>query len=118
MVAMYSQQYADTHADDQAEARERERSAIDHSIILMEAAEQSGGNTIELTKAVFFTSKLWAVLIEDLADVNNALPRDLRAQIISIGIWIVKELERVRTGEVKSFKDLIVVSKSIRDGIS
>ena len=60
---------------------------------------------------------LRAIAVEDLADPGNMMPQALRAQIISIGIWILKELERVRAGEVGSFTDVIVVSKAIRDGL-
>lgn len=117
MSHMYSRQYAEALEDDQAEARNRERAALDHSIMLMERAHASHGTAVDTTKAVYFTSKLWAVLVEDLADPNNALPQDLKAQIISIGIWILKELERIREGNVVDFEDLIIVSRSIRDGL-
>lgn len=115
---MYSRQYAEALEDSQDDARERERSAIDHSIFLMERAEDEGASQGSRAKAIFFTGQLWAVLVEDLADPGNALPKDLRAQIISIGIWIIKELERLRNGDVESFADIVAVSKSIRDGIS
>lgn len=115
---MYSRQYAEAQEDDQAAARERERSALDHSIGLMERAEQEKDNPVAKTEAVLFAGKLWTVLVEDLADVHNGLPQDLKAQMISIGIWLLKELERVRSGEVESFTDIIVVSRTIRDGIA
>ena len=114
---MYSRQYAESLEDDPAEARLREGAALDHSIALMEEAEAAGHSSAAATKAIFFTSKLWKVLIEDLADPCNMLPQALRAQIISIGVWILKELERLRTGEARSFVDVIVVSKAIRDGL-
>lgn len=114
---MYSRHYAEAIEDDPAEARLREGAALDHSIMLMEAADAAPASTVAATQAVFFTSKLWAVLVEDLADPGNMMPQALRAQIISIGIWILKELERVRAGEVGSFTDVIVVSKAIRDGL-
>ena len=117
MSHMYSRQYEETLEDDQAEQRNRERAAIDHSIMLLEQARDTCGGAVDVSKAVFFTSKLWAVLVEDLADPENALPQDLKAQIISIGIWILKELERLRSGETNSFDDLIIVSRSIRDGM-
>lgn len=114
---MYSRQYAEAIEDDPAEARLRERAALDHSIALMEEAESAGISTVGATKAIFFTSKLWSVLVEDLADPGNMMPPALRAQIISIGIWILRELERLRSGEATSFADVIVVSKAIRDGL-
>ena len=36
------------------------------------------------------------VFIEDLAIPENGLPDKLRADIISIGLWVVKEADRLR----------------------
>ena len=43
---------------------------------------------------------------------------DLRAQLISIGIWMMKEIERLRTGATASFADLIEINAIIRDGLA
>jgi len=115
---MFRLQYAEASEDDQKDARERERMALDHSIALMEQAKASGNSPAESTQAILFTSKLWTVLIEDLANADNGLPKQLKAQIISIGIWILRELESMRADHSKSFDDLLAVSKAIRDGIT
>ena len=57
------------------------------------------------------------MLIEDLAAPDNGLPRELRAQIVSIGIWILRELERIRGDDKANFGDLIEVSRAIRKGL-
>ena len=38
------------------------------------------------------------IFIDDLNDPNNELPAQLRAGIISIGVWMMKEIDRVRDG--------------------
>jgi flagellar biosynthesis activator protein FlaF len=115
---MYKMKYSDIQSDDQSEARERERIAFDHSIALMERASREDATPVDAAKAIGFTTKLWAVLIEDLIAPHNGLPKELRAQIISIGLWIMREIERIRLEESKDYGDLLAVSRSLRDGLS
>jgi len=114
---MLISEYAELQQDDQTEAREHERLAIDHSIALMEKAEEKQNSPADVANAVLFTSRLWSVLIEDLASPSNGLPNEIRAQIISIGIWILREIEGIRSGEKRSFLDAVMVSKAIREGL-
>jgi flagellar protein FlaF len=111
-------QYGDLLEDDQQSARESERMALDQSIQLLEQASRPGAAIAAAAEAIAFTSKLWSMLVEDLASAENGLPKTLRAQLVSIGIWILRELEAARTDEKKDFSDLIVVSKAIRDGLT
>ncbi|MBU1211198.1 MAG: flagellar biosynthesis regulator FlaF [Alphaproteobacteria bacterium] len=114
---MYRISYADVLEDDPREVRVREQKALDHSISLMERAEKAGPNSIEAVEAVTFLTKLWSMLIEDLGAPGNDLPKELRAHIISIGIWILKEAENIRSGRSRSFSGLISVSKAIAEGL-
>jgi len=114
---MRMSQYAEVQQDDQTEAREHERFAIDHSISLMEAIERGDSSAADAANAILFASRLWTVLIEDLASPSNGLPKEIKAQIISIGIWILREIEGIRSGEKQSFADVILVSKAIREGL-
>ncbi|MGE0233170.1 MAG: flagellar biosynthesis regulator FlaF [Hyphomicrobiaceae bacterium] len=114
---MLNSQYAEFQQDDQTEAREHERLAIDHSIVLMECAEGEARTPADVANAILFASRLWTVLIEDLASPENGLPNDIRAQIISIGIWILREIEGIRSGQNRSFADIIMVSKAIKEGL-
>ncbi len=114
---MQNLQYAEMLEDDCIEARERERMAFDRSIRLLELAASPGASPTDVARAIAFTNKLWTVLIEDLASPSNGLPKELRAKIVSIGIWIVREIEKIRSSEQQSFTDVIQVSKAIRDGL-
>jgi flagellar protein FlaF len=114
---MHKLRYAELLEDDQKDARERERIAFDRSISLMELAASEGATPTDAANAIVFTNKLWAVLIEDLAAPDNGLPRELRAQIVSIGIWILRELEGIRTEPSRGFDDVVQVSRAIRDGL-
>lgn len=114
---MQNLRYAEMLQDSAGEARERERVALDRSIMMMELATSADATPADIAGAILFTTKLWTVLIEDLAAPDNGLPRELRAQLVSIGIWILKELERVRNGDAASFDDLIEVSRAIQKGL-
>ncbi len=45
------------------------------------------------------------------------LPKELKAAIISVGIFVLKEIERIRQGESNDYATLIEITQSIRDGL-
>jgi flagellar protein FlaF len=114
---MYQFSYAEVLDETPKGARERERQAIDRSIELLRAAEKSGARSREAMEAVLYVRRLWAFLIEDLARPENDLPKPLRADLISIGLWLMREAEQVRLESSENFKGMIDVSTSIRDGL-
>jgi flagellar protein FlaF len=115
---MYQFSYAEVLDETPKGARERERLAIAHSIELLEAAEQKGVRSREAIEALLFVRRLWAVFIEDLAEADNDLPKALRADLISIGLWIIREAEQIRLEKSSNFRGIIEVSQSIRDGLN
>jgi flagellar protein FlaF len=114
---MYQFSYAEVLDETPKGARERERQVIDRSIELLRAAEKGGVNSREATEAILYVRRLWAFLIEDLARPENDLPKPLRADLISVGLWIMREAEQIRLEKSENFKGLIDVSTSIRDGL-
>ena len=99
-------------------ARERERQAIDHSIELLQAADKPGSAIARSGRGAAVRARLWAILVEDLAKADNDLPQKLRAELISIGLWVMGEAERIRLEKSTNFKGLIEVSQTIRDGLA
>ena len=72
---------------------------------------------MEAIEAIHFMNRVWTSFIEDLGSSDNALPKELRANLISIGLWLLREAEEVRQGRSNNFEGLIEVSQIIRDGI-
>ena len=72
---------------------------------------------MEAIEALHFLNRVWTSFIEDLGSPENALPKELRANLISIGLWLLREAEDVRQGRSDNFDGLIEVSQIIRDGI-
>ena len=114
---MYQFSYAEVLDETPRGARERERQALDRSIELLEAADKAGVRSREAIEALLFVRRLWSVLIEDLGDPEYDLPQALRADLISIGLWIMREAEQIRLEKSANFKGIIEVSAAIRDGL-
>ena len=114
---MYQFSYAEVLDETPKGARERERQVIDRSIELLREAEKNGIRSRDAIEAVLYVRRLWGYLIEDLARPENDLPPSLRAELISIGLWIMREAEQIRLETSTNFKGLIEVSTAIRDGL-
>ena len=94
---MYQFSYAEVLDETPKGARERERQAIDRSIELLREAEAQGVRSRAAIEAILFVRRLWGYLIEDLARPDNDLPQKLRADLISIGLWMMREAEQIQT---------------------
>ena len=114
---MYQFSYSDIQTDSVADAKDRERQLLDRSIALLDAARIAGADSLTAIEALHFTNRLWTTFVEDLGSPENALPKELRANLISIGLWVLREAEEVRQGRSHNFEGLIEVSQIIRDGI-
>ncbi|WP_378948965.1 flagellar biosynthesis regulator FlaF [Mesorhizobium sp. ANAO-SY3R2] len=114
---MYQFSYADIQTDSVADARDRERQVLSRSIELLTRASAVGPNSNEAIEALNFANRVWTSLLDDLGNPENALPKELRANLISIGLWVLREAEDVRQGRADNFDGLIEVSQIIRDGL-
>jgi flagellar biosynthesis activator protein FlaF len=109
--------YAEILSEAPEDAREIERVAIQRSIDLLKDARDKGPTSLEAINALYYLDRLWSLLLDDLANAENRLPKQLRASLISIGIWILREIENIRNRKSKDFDGLIEVSKSICLGL-
>jgi flagellar protein FlaF len=98
--------------------RARERQAMDRAIALLRAAQDKGHGSREMVDALFYLRRLWSIFLNDLNNPENELPPQLRAGLISIGIWVNKEIERIRTGKTKDLTAMIEINEIIRDGLT
>jgi len=98
--------------------RAQEGRALDEVIDLLRTAADVGPGSREAVNALFQLRQLWAVFLEDLNSADNALPATLRAGLISIGIWVNKEIDRVRSGATRDLTSLIEINQIIRDGLN
>jgi flagellar biosynthesis activator protein FlaF len=115
---VYLQVYEQVAEETSERIRKNEEMALSHSINLMRSAEAPDADERAKVEAVFFVNRLWGVLLEDLASRENPLPEELRAKLISIGIWVLRTTEDIRRGKVHSFAGLIEVTQTIATGLA
>lgn len=115
---MYRFSYAEVLDDSPKDMRARERQALERSIELLSAAEKAGPHTREAVEANTFSTKLWTILVEDLGMAENQLPKQLRADLVSIGLWVLKELEEIRMERSKNYRGIIDITNSIAQGLT
>lgn len=80
----------------------------------LEEAEAEG--SVAVVKAVADNRRLWITLQMDLASPGNELPKELRAQLLSIAIWVDKYSVDAMKGEA-SLEPLVKVNKQIMEGL-
>jgi flagellar protein FlaF len=114
---MYKFSYEEAMNDSGMKQRENERLAIEQSIALLRQAEAKGAGSREAVEAIFYLNRLWSFLLEHLARADNALPEDIRAKIISVGIWLLREADAISKGKSKNFAGLIEISAVIAEGL-
>lgn len=114
---MYQFSYADILADDADDARARERQALDQAVALLRHAGDGPPGASEEAKALDFTTDLWAFFIRDLAHPGNAMPDELRANLMSIGLGVMAECRRIALGESRDFAAVAEICGIIRDGL-
>ncbi len=114
---MYQKHYSQVLEDSGNESRAREREAFDTAIELLELADREGVDSRACIDALFFVRSLWMILMEDIASPENAFTDELRARIISIGIWMLKRAEDIRLGHSADLQGLIEINSIVRDGL-
>jgi flagellar protein FlaF len=114
---MYEFAYNEVIEDSRQAMRARERQAMDRVIAMLRAAQETGPQSRERVDALYYLHRLWMIFLNDLNDSNNELPDQLRAGIISIGIWMNKEIDRVRGGATSDLTSMIAINELIRDGL-
>jgi flagellar protein FlaF len=58
--------------------------------------------------------RLWSTVSDLMRDPLNALPQDLRASIVSVGLAVQREMDR----EIPDFDFLIAINESMVAGLS
>lgn len=113
----YRLSYADVQSEAPLDAKSRERELLLQSIELMKASSGQRADATVAIEAIHFTSRLWTTFLSDLGGRDNGLANEMRASLISIGIWILKDLDAVRSGAKIGFEDVIEISEIIAEGL-
>ncbi|MBN9670722.1 flagellar biosynthesis regulator FlaF [Roseibium aggregatum] len=114
---MYNLSYAEVMDDLCSDQRLNEHQAMSIVIDKLSVAKERGVKSAEAVDALFYTRRLWSYFLEHLADDANELPLETRANLISVGIWVLKEVEALRQRRQDDFSDIIQINSIIRDSL-
>ena len=70
-----------------------------------------------LRNAVADNQRFWLAIRHDLGEPDNGMPKELRAQLISIALWIDRQSSRVMGGEA-GVKALVDINHTIIRGLA
>jgi flagellar protein FlaF len=115
---MYQYTYGEILADSPVDARNQERAVLDHAIRLLRTAADDEQNARAVHEALSFTTQMWSLFINDLAHPGNDLPPELKARLMSIGLWVMAEACRIEKGESQGFAAMADICGLIRDGLN
>ena len=114
---MFNQAYDDALEDDQKDARADEREIIGRSIQMMSHSDQYPEESKSRLAAMYFTHRLWSHFLSDLASDENTSPAETKASLISIGIFILKHIEKMRKTPSVEFRPIREISETIAKGL-
>ncbi|MFZ5608508.1 MAG: flagellar biosynthesis regulator FlaF [Pseudomonadota bacterium] len=80
-------------------------------------AKESAASGRELISALDWNRRLWSTLSSDCGAPGNQLPKELRAQIISLSLWVSRYSSEVARGKA-DIDALIDVNTAIMDGLA
>jgi flagellar biosynthesis activator protein FlaF len=114
---MYQFAYTEILDDSGSQARLQERAAFDRVLVLLRRAQECGPSSRQAIEALYVLRQLWTLLTDDLVSTENLLPDNLKARLISIGIWMMKEADRIAEGKEDSLEAVIAINSIVRDGL-
>jgi flagellar protein FlaF len=84
---------------------------------LIHAASVDPGDVKTRIDALDWNRRLWSVLATDCADPSNQLNNPVRAQIISLSLFVGRHSSAVMRGE-EDFEPLIDINRAIMQGLA
>lgn len=87
------------------------------TLALMEAAKTPKNEFKTRADALDWNRRVWQALAADCGDPNNALPPQVRAQIISLSMWVRRQTSVVMRGQ-DSFDSLIEINRIMMQGLA
>jgi flagellar protein FlaF len=84
---------------------------------LMDAARLDASDLATRVDALDWNRRLWSVLATECADPNNTLAAPLRAQIISLSLWVNRHTSEVIRRQ-EEIEPLIEINRMMMQGLS
>ncbi len=96
--------------------RESERDILMLVTRRMKEAVSKPDDKLLLARAVSDNLSVWSVLVADVMDDANPLPQELRANITSVGMAVMRECKKMSDGTV-NVEALIKINEAVAEGL-
>lgn len=83
----------------------------------LQEVESEPRGSQKLVEAVDWNRRLWTALASDCSDANNRLPVEVRAQIISLSLWVGRYSSQV-IRQRASVEPLVEINRTIMQGLA
>jgi flagellar protein FlaF len=110
--------YREVQRDSPRVARSNEREALTKLVTLLDVGIEHGPGSVQASEALTLLNAVWAQLIGDLGSANNALDFELRARLVSIGVFLLREAEAARRGRVDSLQAVRDITETLAEGLA
>lgn len=104
-----------------ARSRAETPRAAEHRLLSQITGEMMDAETAGYTGALLIPSlhrnrEMWSVFMTDCGATGNGLPAELRASIISLGLWVQRFTSDVIAGR-ESIGELIALNRTMMEGL-
>ena len=98
--------------------REVEAMALTKAAFLLEEAKKDVENYQAYSQALRFNHLLWTIIQTDITDKGNQLPSELKANILSLSIFVDKQTAKALSQEKAEFlTPLININRNLAEGL-
>lgn len=98
--------------------REVEAMALTKAGFLLEEAKKDVDNYQAFSQALRFNHLLWTIIQTDITDKNNKLPPELKANIMSLSIFVDKQTAKALAEGTGNLLDVLInINRNLAEGL-
>ena len=98
--------------------REMDAAAFSQAAYVLDQARQNLGEVEACEKALTYNQVLWSIIQADVAEGKNELPDELKANLMSLSIFVDKQTTKALTKPSEElFDSLININLNIAEGL-
>lgn len=98
--------------------REMDAAAFSQAAYVLDQAKQNMSDEDACEKALKYNQMLWSIIQADVAGDNNELPDELKANLVSLSIFVDKQTSKGLTNPTEElFDSLININLNISEGL-
>ena len=111
------QAYAQTQKSSMS-SREIEAMAFTKAALMLDEAAQSLDDYDSYASALKFNQLLWTIIQADIVDKENQLPPQIKANILSLSIFVDRQTIKAVAETKKEHVDVLIgINKNLADGL-